>query len=191
MEEEKKEKNGFISKIFSKVTACEFLKNGKFKILIAVILMFVVLIIFASSFFDSGSSKVKQTSNETKFTSMEYCEVLENRLVNVLSCIKGVGDVKVFVMVDSSPEIKFLEEQNSSSTQNGENSIESIQTTIVMAKDGSVTSPIVTIELLPKITGVLIVASGASDIKLKTTLINATASVLSVNISNVEVLEGK
>ena len=94
-------------------------------------------------------------------------------------------------MVDSSPEIKFLEEQNSSSTQNGENSIESIQTTIVMAKDGSVTSPIVTIELLPKITGVLIVASGASDIKLKTTLINATASVLSVNISNVEVLEGK
>ena len=49
----------------------------------------------------------------------------------------------------------------------------------------------VVVELLPKITGVLIVASGAKDIKMKNTLINTIAAILNISVSNVEVLEGK
>ena len=91
-------------------------------------------------------------------------------------------------MVDSSPTIKYLEENKTSGSANSD---EVKQTTIVFAKNGNLTYPIVVVEQLPKITGVLVVATGAKDIKLKTTLINVVASVLNVNVSNVEVLEGK
>ena len=63
--------------------------------------------------------------------------------------------------------------------------------TIVLAKDGTLTYPIVVLEELPEILGVLIVAKGTGDVKTKINISNIVSSVLGVSVSNIEVLEGK
>lgn len=186
--------NFFISRLFG------FIKNkkekntdkanqSKFKIAIAILLMVIVVVIFFSSFKTEKETKTKTIENS--LSAMEYCENIENRLINVIGTVKGVGKVDVFVMVDASPTIKYLEESITSTEEKDGNKSTSIQTTIVMSKNGTITNPVVVVELMPKITGVLVVASGAKDIKLKTTLINTISAILNVDISNVEVLEGK
>lgn len=170
-----------------------FFKDGKYKTILVIVLSFVVVGVFISSFV-GGKSISKQNSEsveEKSCSAEEYCKGVENRLNNILASVKGVGSVEVFVMVDSSPTIKFLEETSITETGKGDDNTKSIQTKIVMSKNGNITMPVVVVEQLPKITGVLVVAKGAKDVKLKTTLINVISSVLSVNVSNVEVLEGK
>lgn len=166
----------------------------KFKNIFVAMLVIIIALIFISSF-EFGAKPQKTTKVDTKnISAMEYCEVVENRLTSVLENVKGIGSVSVFIMVDSSPTIKYLEETDIQKKQSGDLSdkqTESIKTTIVMSKNGTITTPVVVVELLPKITGVLIVASGAKDVKFKTMLINITSSVLSVDISKVEVMEGK
>ena len=63
--------------------------------------------------------------------------------------------------------------------------------TIILAKDGTTTYPIVVYEELPSIKGALIVASGVGDVKTKLEICNIVSSVLKVDVSSVEVLEGK
>ena len=166
----------------------------KFKNIFVAMVVIIIALIFISSL-EFGTKSKKITKVDTKnISAMEYCEVVENRLTSVLENVKGIGSVSVFIMVDSSPTIKYLEETDIQKKQSGDLSdkqTESIKTTIVMSKNGTITTPVVVVELLPKITGVLIVASGAKDVKFKTMLINITSSVLSVDISKVEVMEGK
>ena len=187
VEKNKNKLFGFIKNIKEK------LKKGnifsKIKMLIVVVLMLIVVVIFASSF--KGEEKIKDVTYKNNSSAMEYCEVLENRLINVIKNVKGIGNVEAFVMVDSSPTIKYLEETSTTIEDKENNKNQTIQTKIVLAKNGSVTTPVVVVEKLPKITGVMIVASGAKDVKLKTTLINAVSAVLNVDIARVEVLEGK
>lgn len=180
MKEEKKRGN-FFEKIFSGF------KNFKhFKTAFVVILCFVVVLIFASSF-KTNSVKKSVSSNKYSSRAIEYCSVQENRLEQVLKNVKGISNVKVFVMVDESPEIRYVQDKNESSSDSNSSS----ETETVLVKNGSVFEPVVVVEILPKIKGVLVIAKGAGNIKTKTMLTNIISSVLCINISNVEVLEGK
>lgn len=191
---ENNEKKSFFSGVvdfFKKKKDSAFAKS---KYYLVIVLVIAIIIIFVSSFFSSGSSSDKSTKVESSnLSAMEYCETVENRLVSVLENVKGIGKVQVFVMVDSSPTIKYLEETEKVTNENQTNSLttQEIKTTIVMSKNGNVTYPVVVVEMMPKITGVLVVATGAKDLKMKTTLINVVSSILSVDVSSVEVLEGK
>lgn len=174
-----------IKKFFSKIG--EKLKLGKnLKTIIAVVLSVIVVAIFFSSF-KSKSVKTNQTSTKTSSLIIEYCKEQENRLEQVLENVKGISNVKVFVYVDESPTIKYLEEKNESTSDKQS----SFTTTTVLVKNGSITQPVVVVEVAPKIKGVLLIAKGAGDLKIKTTLTNIISSVLGINISNVEVLEGR
>lgn len=188
--EEKESKRNFFKDFSDKFKNIFNFKHAK-TILVAVLAV-VVVIIFASSFMPTKTRKTSNNSTNTNSYAMEYCKLIENKLENVLSSVKGAGNVKVMVMVDSSPTIKYLEEKDETTTTQGDGKvITETNTTVVFSKDGSSSKPIIVVEILPKITGVLIIASGAKDLKMKTTLTNVVSSVLGANISNVEVLEGK
>ena len=71
------------------------------------------------------------------------------------------------------------------------NSNETIKETTIFNKDGSSSSAVIVVKKYPEIEGVLIVASGADDVKLKLKIIDAISVVLSIAPTNIEVLEGK
>lgn len=188
---------GFFSSIFKNIfvkkNSSKKQKNNTIKTIIVCCLILVIIIIFASSFKPVNTKKNEKISSQNLvYTSaMEYCLVMENRLINVLRGIKGISNINAFVMVEAGPTFTFLEEVKKDQNSNDTNQNNTYQTSVVLVKNGSVSKPVVVVEKLPKITGVLIVAKGATDLKTKTTLINVVSSVLNVELSRVEIMEGK
>ena len=179
-------KLNFLTNIIDKI------KGFKIKNIIVVILAIVVIFILMSSFKDKKTNETTNTQliSSSNSSALEYCEEVENKLINVLNSIKGINNVKVYVSVSEGPRIKYLEEINSNKTIEGDKITESNQSSIFEQKiDGDI-KPIMVVETLPEIKGVLIIAKGA-DIRMQSTLANIVSSVLSVSVSKVEVMEGK
>ena len=123
-----------------------------------------------------------------ELTSFVFFETNEDRLENVLSSMKGISGIEIFVYVTSSEEVVYLSDKESNQSTGGTNSLKE---TTVFNKNGSSSSAVVVVTKYPKIEGVLIVAGGVSDVKLKLKIIDAVSCILSIAPTNIEVLEGK
>ena len=144
------------------------IKSGKlFEIVVVVILILVVAVIVFTTLTD------RETSGSD---SADYVQELETRLSKVLSKMEGAGEVSVFVTVASEGEkvlaVETVEEEDGTVT-----------TTPILSGG----EPIVLEELMPEITGVLIVAEGANDLNVRFNLLEAAASVLNINQSIIKV----
>jgi len=191
MDFNEKKKDSFLSRIKNKISNISNNSISKIKMIILILSVIVIFIIFLSTLKPDDEVNIKKIENKNTLSAIEYSQTLENRLCNVLGKIKGIKNVEVFVMVDSSPTIKYLEETKEDINKKTDSETKTIQTEIVLAKNGTVSTPIVVVEIMPKITGVLVVAKGADNIKIKTMLINSISAILSVDVSKVEVMEGK
>ncbi len=153
-------------------------------------LIVVGLIIVAIFIYTSASSLFKDDKEEVSLSTDEYVQSLEKRLSNVLSNVKGAGKVNVLVTVESGSEIVIAtsteEKTNSSSGTSNSNS----STTIVEKPTIVGNEPIVLVEKLPKIKGVIVVAQGANNVQVRLELLKAVQAVLEVNAQNVEVFVG-
>ena len=164
----------------------------KSQLVLAGILAIVMLIIFFKGVSSTASSKeTENRENETKIQSGDYVEVLEMRLENILSSIDGVGKVKTFVMTETSVRTIFAGNEEVKSSTDGTSSTESQTTEIIFSKDGSSSTPVSSVEIYPEVVGVLIVAEGVDDEKLRVLMINAVAVALNIENSKIEVLSGK
>ena len=177
MDKEVEKENG-MKNIIDKLKLA--MNSKKIKYIFVVLLCLIVVVIFLSSFKTTSKTNTSvQSINYSGNSSWQsYCESQEHRLEYILGSVKGVSDVKVFVMVDASPTITYLENKTNSTTSSAN---QTIQTTAVEIRNGTITMPVVVVENLPKIIGVLIVAGGASDIKLKNTLTNVVSSIMKVH----------
>ena len=153
------------------------LKTNK-KITTIIIVIASFLLVLSLTFF----TNTKKVEEETNFAE-EYVKSLENRLTEVLSKIEGAKDVNVIIKAESGLETVLATE--TIIKENG-NIKETIETPITV--NGKT---VVLKELYPKITGVLIVTEGANNISLNTKLINATTSLLGVDIKNIQIISTK
>lgn len=165
--------------------------SGKYlKIIILVIVLFIIVILYFSvnnkSSFEKSS--VKDSSNYQ--TTLEYCAELESKLEKVLSQINGAGQVKVMLTVDGSPEIKYASntDTKTSSSSNGTTTTSSSTPIIVNGTDSS--NPLILTETLPVVKGVVIVASGASQINIKLDILKAVSTLLDISTDKISVLKG-
>lgn len=140
-------------------------------ILIAV--LSIIIIVIVSVVFNKKTKNVETT----------YSSILEEKLEDKLSSIKGVGDVEVIITV-------------------GSENIKEIAYTTVTEKtiDGtkSTKTPLLvngkTVELgesTPEILGIVIIAEGANDIFVMSKLQQATTTLLNVEANKIEVLPMK
>ena len=161
--------------------------SNKLKIVFVSILSLIVLAIFSTSIFSNDNDNGSTIKNEI-VTATSYSENIETRLENVLSKLSGVSFVEVFIYVTQSEEVVYLTDKDTTKTStNGD----SVKETTVFNKDGSSSSAVVVVTKYPKIEGVLIVAGGAADVKLKLKIIDAVSCILCIAQTNIEVLEGK
>ncbi|GAA0115935.1 stage III sporulation protein AG [Clostridium senegalense] len=155
------------------------------------ILFFIgVALLFMGSFFKQNSqSEIMGNKNSSDITStvkeeneekateaaMEissYKEKVQGELISILEKIDGVGRVEAMIYFESGEEqVPALNVNDSKSnttekdTVGGERSInqENGGTTVVMSNEGSKTEPLIVKTYNPKITGICVVAEGASD----------------------------
>lgn len=146
-----------------------------------------------------ATTKNTQTTGETNQKNTTNNDDLEQRLENILSNIDGVGDVKVFINYSETSETVAMYNENSkkSTTEETDKSggVRKVEQTdsqkeIVYQEENGNKTPIVQKTVEPKIEGAIITAKGASDINVKTNIIQAVEAATGLATHKIQVFQG-
>ena len=162
-------------------------KMSRLKICVVCILVLLVVGLSLNCFKSLGTNKTKSQTITQTSSAKNYIENLEERLSSLVSGVSGVSGARVFISVDSSPKIIYATDEQK--TENGGNITSSSSITFI--KDGTQTQPVVVMTQYPEIKGVLIVARGVGDPRVRLSLSDAFSAVLHIPASNIQILEGR
>lgn len=143
-----------------------------------------------------GANIEENMSNNISTINTE--DELEQKLESILSKIQGVGEVEVFINYSESSEIIAMYNENSkvSTTEEADTSggTRKIQETdsqkdIIYKEEDGEKIPITQKILQPKVEGAIITAKGASDVNIKTNIIQAVEAVTGLATHKIQVFE--
>jgi stage III sporulation protein AG len=194
-------------KDYKKVMA-NIINDKKFlnAVCIALVLAFILLAInFLSNTRKKPNSSVSVNSEETEKLNIQnesnkiiedYEEQQKDELKDLLRKIEGVGEVDVMIHFKSG-EVKVpatettttetLTEESDNQGGQRTNTAQTDGTTVVMAGDGGSSQPYILQINKPEISGVVIVAEGASSSKVKYDIQVAVSSLYDISIDKVNV----
>lgn len=192
---------------FKKMTANKEENKSKKKIenLIFLILVLIITLIAINTIWN-GENKQTDKSEETNSTDkvLAYEEnssskdQLEQKLENILSTIKNVGQVKVLInYAETSSTIPIYDETTTTSSTEEDDSSggtrnvteTEVQKDVVFSESSGMKEPVTQKTVMPVIQGAIITAEGASDATVRTNIINAVGAVTGLSIDKVQVFE--
>lgn len=144
------------------------------------------------------ATKQNNSKIAEKTQTLSNDDDLEIRLENILKCINGVGEVKVFINYSETSETVAMYNENSKTsvteetdTSGGIRKVETIdsQKEVVYQENDGDKNPIVQKTIKPKIQGAIITAKGASDINIKTSIIQAVEAATGLATHKIQVFE--
>ena len=128
----------------------------------------------------------------------DYESRLSSQLEEIISLIKGVGRVKVKIYITGHTEYEYeynsrtINKVSTELDQNGgqrEIVEDNLEREVVLTRDpGGNERPIIRREKLPQIQGVLIVAQGAENARVKAEIIYAVRNLLNIPVHRISVL---
>lgn len=132
------------------------------------------------------------TQNDTKAALDEQPKLEqrddEARLKSALSQIRGAGNVEVMLTYENGRElVPALSTDTQSTSQSGEQVSQSESTRPVTITQNGTEEAMVLKEVEPKIRGVIVIAQGADDIKVRMDLARAVSKVLDVSMDKIEI----
>lgn len=134
----------------------------------------------------AGSALARSQVSEAEAYRLDLCA----RVASILSAVSGAGAVRVEITLEAGhgrvyATDSFVEESKASDSAESRR-----ETTMVLAPDvsGKGQSPIQLKEEMPKVAGVLVVASGAADSGVRLELAEAAATLLGVGAHRVKVV---
>ena len=177
--------------------------------LIFFIILLVITIIIINNIWQGDKTTNKQDNtinskqlavkdNKTNDNQNSNSDDLEVKLESILSKIQGVGEVKVMLNFSESKQVVAMFNENSkvSNTEETDTSggVRKIQETdtqkdvIYQETDGEKT-PMTEKIIEPKIEGAIITAKGASDVNVKTNIVQAVEAVTGLATHKIQVFE--
>ena len=181
--------------------------NNKKKIenLVFLIVLLVISSIIINYILKSEKPSIRDEKSENKIlaaseeTNEEKSDsIMQKELEYILSTIKGVGKVKVYISYsESSKTIAMYDEKTTTSSteetdsSGGLRNITSTQTqkdVIFSEKDGSQV-PMTQKVIMPTIEGAIITAQGAKNANVKTNIVNAVKSATGLSLDKIQVFE--
>ena len=186
--------------------------NDKKKIenLVFFVVVLIITIVVINTIWNGKDKEAKQENNTnskqlatvnqnaSNLNNIQTSEDLETKLEGILAKIQGVGTVEVFINYSESSEVIAMYNENSkvstteeSDTSGGTRKIQETDTQkdiIYEEVDGEKT-PITQKVLQPKIEGAIITAKGASNIDIKTNIIQAVEAVTGLATHKIQVFE--
>ncbi|MEL1135176.1 stage III sporulation protein AH [Desulfitobacterium sp. THU1] len=176
----------------------DLFKDIQPKILIPAVI--VVLAVFMIFYAKSGSNPVQpmnqvvetDTPEVTRITTLE--KEMEKKLVQNLQQMTGVGSVQVSVTLASSLRSDYAtngsvtKKTTKESDKNGgtRESTEVIENNQLVMPNGAA-QPVIVMEERPNVAGVLIIAQGASDPKIRENIHNAVRTLLDIPSDKINV----
>ncbi|MGL5749829.1 MAG: stage III sporulation protein AG [Paraclostridium sp.] len=159
------------------------------------IICIIGLVIFSG---DPKEESEKQAFNDAGNTEVENVSTekdndLESKLEKILSQIEGAGEVDAMITYESSKQIEPAFNSNSTKEETTETDSQGGERTVTTSSENktmitsSENNPVVIKTSEPKIKGVIVVASGASEPSVKQTLYSAVQTALQVEGHQVEI----
>lgn len=148
-------------------------KKIKVEHLIIAVAVIAIFIIFLSSF-NNNSSTIASVDVDSYITS------LEDKLSTELSKIDGAGKVSVLISVKKGLTTEIATEKK---VVNNSDGITTEETPILVSG-----KPIILTEVYPEIVGVIIIAKGAEDLKVRMSLLTAAQTFLDITSDKIEIL---
>lgn len=155
--------------------------SKKIKIIVAVGLIGIVLI-FASDLL-GGSEKKAKNDNEGSISYEEYTEELENKLVQLVSSIDGVGECQVMVTLENTTESVYATDVE---IKNDDSSVNQKDKYVIYDSENGET-PVLIKEYLPKVQGVTVVCTGGDNTAVKEKIIESVTSLFNIPTNRVSV----
>lgn len=171
----------------------KIMSNDKLKNIIVISGLVGISLIFISSSLKGEDKAVMKI--DTKISSEQYSDKLQQSLETIVSSIKGAGKAKVLVTLENTTETIYATEEKknkeaSEDKSNGEttrkkesNDCEKKYITI-KDSDGTEHALAVT-ELQPKIKGVIVVCSGGDDPLVQQRIVSAITTALNITSNRV------
>ncbi|KAA0549465.1 stage III sporulation protein AG [Bacillus sp. BGMRC 2118] len=141
-----------------------------------------------------------QKSDELTDQLQEAEDYYENQLKEILQSAMGIDEVEIMVNLDAT-ESKVYEKNTTTQTQitdeidreGGKRNVEdtSKDEQLVITRNGDTETPVIIKTKKAEVRGVLVVAAGAENIKVKTSVVEAVTRVLDVPTHRVSVLPKK
>lgn len=196
-----------MSKFLNELVKNKDMKNKKkIENLISLIVILIVTIIIINIILkDNKTNDNNINENESKYKILSdnlseenTSDNLEKNLENILSTIKGVGAVKVFINYqESSSIIPLYDETTTVSTTEEEDSSGGVrnitetetQKEVVFSEKSNEKSPITQKNVMPVVQGAIVTAQGAGDATIKTNIINAVQAATGLTINQIQVFE--
>lgn len=146
-----------------------------------------------------NTDRTNITESQSSTNKPDDVTDIENRLVGILSEIQNAGKVSVMITLKTGTELIPAKDESISDKTTNEKDMEGGTRTInenttsdqvvFMNDQGGTSKPLVLKEIKPDIKGVIIVAEGAKDPKVKLQLTEAVQTVLDVPAYRVSVFE--
>lgn len=138
----------------------------------------------------------RKNTNTDISTVTQYKENLEDELEKILSLVSGAGQVKVMVTLESGRENIYAWQEKTTNDEKsdytGSDSVTCRQTyenEIVMINTGSDKTALIEKTMEPVVQGVVVVCSGADDIKVTSDITNAVSVALNVTSNRICVIK--
>lgn len=185
-------------------------ENGQKRLenIIFLIVILIITIIIINTILKQGKSdntknenevdKYKVLATDLNIDEKNSNDELNNNLEGILSTIKGVGKVHVFInysessktvaMYDEKTTATSTEETDSQGGLRNTTSTETQKDVIYSDSDGN-KEPVTESVIMPKIEGAIITAEGASNANVKTNIINAVQAVTGLSMDKIQVFE--
>lgn len=188
-------------------TMQRLIENKKVQIILALVLVLLAIRLYFpaapttpdAQLVDAGENAKTGQSVSTIAAIQQYQASLEKQLGIVLSEIKGAGKVTVMLTLASTNDI--LAATNLVETTRTSEEKDSTGTSKVTVEESHSSQPVIarisggdTIvklkEILPEVSGVVVIATGANDARLQATLSQAVQTILSLPAHRVRVFPG-
>ena len=169
------------------------------------ICILIITVIFMKNIWTGSNEKSKSYEKENNTNEVLAIDSnnpnkneFEDKLEDILSSIKNVGKVNVFVNYsESTSSIPLYDESTTTSTTTEgdssggtRNTVETEnQKEVVFTEKSGIKDPVIQKTLMPVIEGAIITAEGASNATVKTDIISAVQAVTGLTIDRIQVFE--
>lgn len=163
----------------------------KHKNLIIILSVVGIALIFFSTYIGGNKSensnvKTKESSSESEYSQEDYKNSLQENLKDTISKIQGVGNIKVMVTMESSPQKEYATEKKINTENASNKTTDKTETAYIKVKDSNGSEHAISLtEYAPKVRGVVIICDGGDQPYIKEKVTDAVVAAVGVSSSHV------
>ena len=158
---------------------------GKDQLLILILLgllLAVIAVPVKSGQEEAAGSEENMVQEMPASSEEDYCSRLEARLEALLVQVEGVGRVQVMLTLEGSRE-RRVEKDRTFSEQGNE------EETVYEELSGRERIPYVTLEINPKVEGVLVIAEGGGNSRIRQEILEAAQALFGIDAHKIKIMK--